>query len=93
MFGAESKPLASKERSPARRRSAGHSEWPDAQQQSARKGEETKMPLSMALVRTRLERYGRKNEALLHFFSCYALPIFIGLASLLAVRASADVDT
>jgi hypothetical protein len=43
------------------------------------------MPLSLALVRTRLERYGRKNEALLHFFSCYALPVFIGLTSLLAV--------
>ena len=43
------------------------------------------MPLSMALVRSRLERYGRKNEALLHLFSCYALPVFIGLTSLLAV--------
>ena len=43
------------------------------------------MPLSLALVRTRLERYGRKNEALLYFFSCYALPVFIGLTSLLAV--------
>lgn len=45
----------------------------------------TKMPLTFSYLQARLERYGRKNEGLLHFFSCYALSIFIGLVSLLAI--------
>lgn len=48
------------------------------------------MALTLSQVQARLERYGRRNESFLYFFSCYGLPLLIGLGSVLAFLSWPD---